>query len=227
MPQSPSKYIPAIRFNWLTPLYDPVMQLIMPETAFKRRLVEQMKIEKGHRVLDIGCGTATLTILIKKIHPDAEVTGLDGDTKILEIARSKVEKEGLTIALNEGMSFELPYPDGSFDRVVSSLVFHHLTRENKVRTFIEISRVLKPDGELHAADFGKPHNASMYIISLIFRLFEEVSDNIKGCLPVMFLQAGFEQVEEMARYTTVAGTLSLYRAKKIKLRKNLSQKPRN
>ncbi len=227
MPQPSSKYIPAIRFNWLTPLYDPVMQLIMPETAFKRRLVEQMNIEKGHRVLDIGCGTATLTILIKKIHPDADVIGLDGDPKILEIARSKVEKEGLTIALDKGMSFELPYPDGSFDRVVSSLVFHHLTRENKVRTFDEIFRVLKPGGELHAADFGKPHNTRMYLVSLIFRLFEEVSDNIKGCLTVMFLQAGFEQVEEMARYTTVAGTLSLYRAKKIKLRKNLSQKPRN
>ncbi len=61
-----TKYIPAIRFNWLTPLYDPVMLLLMPEAAFKRCLVEKMNIGKGHRVLDIGCGTVTLTILIKK-----------------------------------------------------------------------------------------------------------------------------------------------------------------
>ena len=214
MPQNKPDYIPAIRFNWLTPLYDPIVQLLMPEAAFKRRLVEQMKIKSGHRILDIGCGTATLTILIKKAHPDAEVIGLDGDPNILELARSKICREGLDITLVEGMSFKLPYPDGSFDRVVSSLMIHHLTSENKIRTFNEIFRVLKPGGELHAADFGKPQNASMYLLSLIFRLFEETSENIKGLLPKMFNDAGFEETEEKERYMTITGTLSLYRAKK-------------
>lgn len=190
------------------------MQLLMPETAFKSRLVEQMKIESGHRILDIGCGTATLTILIKRSHPDAVVIGLDGDPKILKIARSKIEKEALDIVLDEGMSFELPYPDGSFDRVVSSLVFHHLTRENKIRTFNEIFRVLKPGGELHAADIGKPQNIFMYLVSVILGFFEETSENIKGLLPRMFQEAGFKQAEETARYTTIIGTLSLYSALK-------------
>lgn len=209
-----SSYIPAVRFNLLTPLYDPIMQLFMPEASFKRRLVEQMNIKSGHRVLDIGCGTATLTILIKKTHPDAVVIGLDGDPKILEIARSKISREGLDITLDEGMSFKLPYPDGSFDRVVSSLVFHHLSRENKVRTFNEIFRVLKPEGELHAADFGKPQNIIMYLLSMILRFLEATSENIKGLLPEMFRSAGFTQVEETARFMTIFGTLSLFRARK-------------
>ncbi|VVB93198.1 Putative arsenite methyltransferase [uncultured archaeon] len=212
MPQTPPKYIPALKFGLLTPLYDFFMQLTMRELIFKRRLLEQMGLEKGHSVLDLGCGTATLTILIKKACPEAEVTGLDGDPKILEIARSKVGE--LDITLDQGMAFELPYQDGSFDRVVSSLVFHHLTRANKMRTFGEILRVLRPGGELHVADLGKPHNALMFLISLIFSRLEETSDNIKGLLPEMLRETGFEQVEETARFMTAFGTLSLYRARK-------------
>ena len=208
------KYIPALAHHWLTPLYDPLLRWVMHESEFKRHLVDQAQIGKSHRVLDLGCGTATLTILIKQIHPDSEVVGLDGDPKILEIARKKAGEAGVDIALDHGMAFQLPYPDDSFDRVFSSLVLHHLTTENKHRTLKQVFRVLRPGGQLHFVDFGKPHNALAYVISLIVRRLEETSDNIKGLLPEMFRKAGFDQVEESARYMTIFGTLSLYRAQK-------------
>lgn len=188
------KYIPALSFDWLTPLYDPLIRWFMPESKFKTRLVKQAHIQGGHRVLDLGCGTATLTILIKQTHPDAEVIGLDGDAKILEIARKKAAQVGAEITLEKGMAFHLLYADNSFDRVLSSLVLHHLTVENKQRALAEVFRVLEPNGELHVADFRRPNKS----------------------LPPMLREVGFEEVEEYAKYRTIFGTLSLWRARRDK-----------
>jgi SAM-dependent methyltransferase len=217
MDRNDTEYIPALKYDWLTPLYDPLLRWTMRESTFKNQLLQQARIESGYRVLDLGCGTATLTLLIKKAHLEAEVIGLDGDPKVLEIARGKVAKAGLDVTLDLGMSFELPYPDTSFDRVLSSLLFHHLTGENKGRTLKEVFRILRPRAELHVADFGKPQNFFMRIASLpwqIFEGFKTTADNVKGLLPELFQAAGFEEVQETSRYMTMFGSLSLYKGKK-------------
>lgn len=219
MDKNRNQYIPALKYDWLTPLYDPLLKWTMGEFAFKRQLVRQAGIEKGNRVLDLGCGTATLTLLIKKTHPEAKVVGLDGDLKVLEIAKAKAVKTGLKIALDRGMAFELPYPDNSFDRVLSSLVFHHLTRDNKVRTLREVFRVLKPGGELHVADWGKPQNTLMRVAFLLVQMldgFNTTADSVNGLLPELFSQAGFEDTQQTDRHITLFGTLALYRARKTK-----------
>ena len=219
MDKNRNKYIPALKYDWLTPVYDLLLKWTMGEFAFKRQLVRQAGIEKGNRVLDLGCGTATLTLLLKKSHPEAEVVGLDGDPKVLEIAKTKAVKTGLKIALDRGMAFELPYPDRSFDRVLSSLVFHHLTRDNKVRTLREVFRVLKPGGELHVADWGKPQNTLMRVAFLLVQMldgFNTTADSVNGLLPELFSQAGFEDIQQTDRHITLFGTLALYRARKTK-----------
>ena len=211
------RYIPALRYDWLTPLYDPILRWTLRESAFKRRLVEQARIEPGHRVLDLGCGTATLTLLLRQAHPQAQVAGLDGDPKVLAIARGKAARAGVTLALLRGMAFELPFADCSFDRVLSGLLFHHLTRENKLRALREVLRVLRPGGELHLADWGEPQDRWMRAAFLLVQSldgFETTADNAQGLLPRLIREAGFSGVRESSRYRTMFGSLSLFQAQK-------------
>lgn len=207
-------YIPALGLHWLTPVYDPLQRWAMREERFKRNLVQQAHILGKQRVLDLGCGTGTLTILLKQLHPDAHVVGLDADAQVLAIARKKAADTGVTIVLEQGMATSLPYEDASFDRVLSSLVFHHLTSENKQQALHQVFRALQPGGELHIVDFGQPRDTYARLLAPIMQRFEEMSDNIKGLLPEMMRRAGFERVEELDYYRTIVGGLSLYKAEK-------------
>ena len=217
MTERTEKYVHALRFDWLTTVYDPLMRWTLREGRFKRHLLRNARIGPGDRALDLGCGTATLTLMAKLSQPRAMLFGLDGDPKILEIARDKARRVGLEVSLNQGFSTEMPYPNGFFDRVLSSLLFHHLTRESKQRTLAEVFRVLRPGGELHVADWGKPANALLAAAFSLVRTIdghENTADNAEGRLPVLFRDAGFEEVVQVARYATVYGSLYLHRARK-------------
>lgn len=156
-------FIPALRFDWLTGLYDPLVRLTTREQAFKRRLVEHAGIAAGHEVLDAGCGTGTLALLVKAMAPGARVIGLDPDPNILAIARAKVARSGYAVELLEGSATAPPLGPSSVDRVLSTLMLHHLTTAQKRDAFAAFRCVLRPGGELHIADFGKPHNALMEV----------------------------------------------------------------
>lgn len=116
-------YLPAAGHEWLLPLYDPLVKLLGGGSAH-RQLVDQTGIQPGHRVLEIGCGTGNLVILVKRLYPRAEVVGLDPDPKALARARRKAERDALSIQFDRGFSDALPYPAGSFDRVLSAFMFH-------------------------------------------------------------------------------------------------------
>ena len=74
----------------------------MREETFKRMLISQANIQPDMKVLDLGCGTGILTLMIKRAHPEANVTGLDGNPQVLKIAREKFH--GLHIQWDEGLA---------------------------------------------------------------------------------------------------------------------------
>jgi len=207
-------YIPALNKKWLTPLYDSVLKWGMREDVFKRHLVVQTHLQPNLRILDLGCGTGTLTILIKQRQPASEVTGLDGDPHVLEIARAKAKKAEVDIIWDMGMAFNMPYNPESFDRVLSCLIIHHLTADNKRLAFQEVLRILKPGGEFHIIDFGKPGDLPMALVSLIIGRLDEAGDNMKGLIPVLLNEAGFNDVQEIIRFKSIFGELVHYQVKK-------------
>ena len=148
---SHDRYIPALGLRALTPLYDPVLRRIFRDEQFKRTFIARANIQPGQRVLDLGCGTGTLLLLITQAQPHAVVTGADGDVEVLAIARTKAATAGGVVSFGQALASHLPYPDGAFDRVLSSLVFHHLPPAGKRAALREAHRVLRVGGELHIA----------------------------------------------------------------------------
>ncbi len=215
MSNAAQPYVPALGYRFLTPFYDAVVGLTTREHVFKTALVEQAAIKSGDRVLDVACGTGTLMLMAKRAQPQATLTGLDGDPQMLERARHKAMAAGVDVGLDTGMSTQMPYAEATFDKVLCSLFFHHLDRESKLRTFREISRVLKPGGELHVADWGRAANPLMRAAFVGIQLldgFPNTADNVAGRLPDFMRDAGLEDGTETARFSTVFGTMSLYRA---------------
>ncbi len=208
------RYIPALSFRWLTPVYDPILKWVMQEEPFKRRLLAEAGLHAGQRVLDLGCGTGTLTVMAKEQYPTANLTGLDGDPEVLAIARTKAAQAGLAITWDHGLATELPYPAQAFDRVLSSLMLHHLTGAQKRLAFAEVFRALRPGGEFHIVDFGPPHTFAMRAVARVMRSLEETPDHFDGWLPGWLAEAGFSPVTETGHAATILGPLSLYQAVK-------------
>lgn len=208
------KYVPALSFDFLTPLYDPLIALTNWEKTFKSELRRQTDVQPGERVLDLACGTATLTIAIKQEQPAAEVFGLDGDERILAKARQKSDSARAEINFTRAFSTAMPYPDEFFDCVVTSLFLHHLTRENKKKTLLEILRVLKPNGRLHIADWDRPANLLMKLAQqpVIWLDGATTRDSFEGKLPEFIREAGFADVIETSIFNTIGGTVRLYKA---------------
>lgn len=209
-------FIPALGRDALTPIYDLGIRLTLPERRFKSRLIDSARLVAGMRVLDIGCGTGTLLLLAAEAEPEAVLAGIDIDDRILERARRKVAVAGLRIELERASAIELPYADGSFERVFSTLAFHHLTRADKARAFAEAHRVLRSGGELHLGDFGAPDTRYSRVASFLTEKIggEHVQENYGGLLPAMARDAGFVSVEETGRFGTIVGVLRSLRAAK-------------
>ncbi len=207
MQKTNEEYIPALSYRFLTPFYDFIQKFVVRDVRYKTMLIEQANIQPGHHVLDLGCGTGTLAIMAKQSQPSAEVTGLDADPAMLKVARYKSGERKAHVKFDVGFTNKLPYPDASFDRVMSSIMIHHLKTSEKIETAKEVFRVLKPSGQLHIIDFGKPYTWYGKLLGPFLHKFEEANDNIEGNLPKIFGAPGLK-TEITGHFWTFFGDLA-------------------
>jgi ubiquinone/menaquinone biosynthesis C-methylase UbiE len=146
-------YVPAAGHGFFLPFYDPMVKLA-GGARFAQTLIAQAALQPGHVVLDIGCGTGTLAVAIKRAHPGVTVIGVDPDQPALDRAARKASRAGVTIRFDRGFADALEYADATFDRVFSSMMFHHLGRKERSQLLLEVRRVLKPGGRLEFLDLA-------------------------------------------------------------------------
>jgi SAM-dependent methyltransferase len=207
------RYVPANGRFLPTALYDRSIAITMREGAWRPRLVRDVLNGDPREVLDLGCGTGTLAIAMARAAGRARITGIDGDAEILDIARAKEGSEG--IAFVTGLADALPFDDGSFDRVVCSLLLHHLEPAVKRAALAEARRVLRRGGRLHVADFGRSHDPVMRVLFAGLQVldgFANTADHPAGRLPAMIETAGFHSVERTLALRTAWGSFEVLSA---------------
>lgn len=190
----PNKYVPALRFPALTPWYDWTVAWSTRDAAMKARIVELASPQPGERVLDLGCGTGTLAIAMALASPGAAITGVDVDPAILKIALAKGLAAKVQTRFVPGWGHALPFPDASIDLAVSTLFFHHLLPDAKRRTLQELMRVLRPEGRLVIADFGRAEaiwRRGMFNLVRLLDGYRNTRDHAEGTLATFLLDAGF------------------------------------
>jgi ubiquinone/menaquinone biosynthesis C-methylase UbiE len=210
--ESSQSYLPAAGHDWLLPLYDPIVKLRGGDAA-RKALLDQAALQPGQQVLEVGCGTGSMVVQIKKLHPEVDVVGLDPDPKALARARSKAKRLVPSIQFDAGFAGELPYPDGSFDRVFSSFMFHHLPADEKRNMLAEARRVLRQGGELHILDFEGSEDGAQSFFTHLLHSRERLKDNSEGTVLRLMRGAGFAEATKLGRRRLVLGGVAYYRAR--------------
>lgn len=213
-------YVPALGRREFTKAYDLMIALMTRERRWRRALLALVAPGPGEAILDVGCGTGTFAIMLKRQAPTARVVGIDPDGTVLQIASAKAEAAGVAVDWRQGLGDELAAlapPPGSLDKVVSSLVLHQCDLPVKRSILAAAHEVLRPGGAVFIADYGRQRTALM---RLLFRQvqaldgFERTRPNADGVLPDLMRRAGFANIEEVSVTPTPTGSISIYRAER-------------
>jgi ubiquinone/menaquinone biosynthesis C-methylase UbiE len=195
----------------------PVYDLLAPlmtfglERGYRRKSRALLQLQGHEQVLDVGCGTGTLSREIARdLDPQrSRVVGVDAAAAMIDVARRK----GAALAnlqFDAALAEQLPYADDSFDCAVSTFFFHHIEFSLKQKALAEMKRTVKPGGRIVIVDVDTPSNPFGALCAwsgyLLFRQ-EEIRENIRGRLRQAIDEAGFASVQLVSRHS---GYISIF-----------------
>ncbi len=204
------RYIPALRFRWLTAFYDPLMERWTAANHIRQCVIEALDLRSGLRLLELGCGPGRLAIEIKRRWPTVAIDAVDGDPEILRVAQRNAAEAGVEIAFREADITRLAAA-GPYHRVYSTLVFHHLSPAGKHDALTAVQHALARDGTLVIADFGRPRGALQWALFSVAGWMDG-AENTAPHRDGRFEQAlrtSFRSVRSTAVWRTVFGTIEV------------------
>lgn len=208
-----AQYIPALGYSGLTPLYDIVVGIATRGRVWRKRLLDQLDPQDEEAILDVGCGTGTFAIMCKQRSPGARIRGLDPDPDALAIAASKARRAGVEVEWVRGYAHDAAGFEGSFDKAVSSLLFHQVQSEDK-RTGVEaMLRAVRPGGEIHIADYCRqPDRLMRNLFRIIQNLdgHETTQPNADGMIERLLADQAKAEVLPASVIRTPTGSISLF-----------------
>jgi ubiquinone/menaquinone biosynthesis C-methylase UbiE len=213
-----STFTPALGRFGHAALYDRLAAL-SGEARWRGPLVRHIAPQPDDVVVDVGCGTGTLALLLRRAAPEARIVGVDPDPEVIAIARRKAERDGLRIEWRQAMGDAAvgAVGAGSASIVVSSLVLHQCSMPMKRAILATMHALLRPGGRLVIGDFGLQRT---WLMRLAFKLVQiadgrtDTQPNADGVLPELIAAAGFAEVREAEVIPTVTGSVSIYVARR-------------
>ena len=196
----------GIKGGYLNPsaavTYDPITQYVLPphETVVRQGLIDAVRV-KPRRIIDLGCGTGSTTLLLKQAFPEAEVVGLDLSPYMLVVADMKAQKAGLKIQWLHSSAESVALPDASFDLVASSLLFHETPPAVSRAILRESFRLLKVGGQVAILDGNQK---TLRHTEWLTDIFEEpyIKSYAAGSLDAWAGAAGFAAVQTHEHWWT-------------------------
>jgi len=211
-----TEFTPALGRFAPTRFYDRVVTLTR-ERLWRALVAGHVAPRPDEVILDVGCGTGSLAVVLGRMQPRAQVVGVDPDPEMLAVARRKAEAAGVAVRWRVGLGDALTEPPGSMHTVVSSLVLHQCPVAVKQAVLASMFAVLRPGGRLVIADYGWQRTRLMRLAFRTVQLADGRADtqpNADGVLPELISGAGFHDVREVEVVPTVTGSISVYVARR-------------
>ena len=203
-------YMPAAQHDALLPAYD-LLTRVLGITKVHSTLIAQADLGDGHRVLEIGSGTGSLTVRAKRAHPGIDVIGVDPDPLALSRAQRKLG-DMTGIRFDRGYAQKLPYADAEFDRVLSSMMLHHLDSDAKTAAAAEAFRVLRPGGRLHVVDIDADTDESDGRLARFVARRRHAAAHFGDPIPRLLSDTGFDCTALATRRHPLIGRLTFLSA---------------
>ena len=145
------------------------------DILWRRSLVSACNLEGDEKILDIGTGTGALVFDILKKYPDVEIIGLDPVPQMLQVAQVRAHQISTKarVSFKEGVAEELPFPNQSFDRIVTAFTLRNFS--DRQRSFREVARTLKKGGKFISLELTRPKNG---VLRQLHRVY------VKAMIPV-------------------------------------------